>query len=76
MSYIANIKNPSATWGRPTTPSHPVGRGHAPDARITSPDATACAAARQRALDEFDERIVIARTQAVYQELLDPPPSS
>ena len=34
------------------------------------------AAARQRALDEFDERIVIARTQAVYQELLDPPPSS
>ena len=34
------------------------------------------AAARQHALDEFDERIVIARTQAVYQELLDPPPSS
>ena len=34
------------------------------------------AAARQRALDEFDEQIVIARTLAVYQELLDPPPSS
>ena len=34
------------------------------------------AAARQHALDEFDERIVIARTQAVYHELLDPPPSS
>jgi glycosyltransferase involved in cell wall biosynthesis len=33
-------------------------------------------AARQKALREFDERIVIERTLAVYRELLEPAPRS